>query len=589
MKVIRLLSFTAYLVLVSLSIIAQQEGVRFVAKASPSTVGTEEKFTLTYTVNERAGNFQIPDNLTKYFMVLMGPSTSTQQTFSFGNYETTTTISYVLRSKAAGNFTITPAKIVVGGNIISSNPVEIQVVEGKTKQADPNDPEEIAKSLAWMRAFLSRTSVYVGEPINLRYKLYYKANVGNPIIEDEPNFRGFLVENVAIPDANRQKREFVDNEQVMTSEVKSVLLIPQQPGSHDSKRIDVIIPTNVPTQRRDFFGGVYTVRVDNRTFFRIPEITVKPLPAAGRPENFSGGVGHFQFEAKVNRNDIEVDKAISLTLTLKGSGNIRLAELPEPEIPNVFEVYDPRVNQNYQIEATTVRGTKSAEYVLIPRYAGEFVIPSMNFSYFDPKNSTYKNIRTEPITIKVSGDPQREVAGGANDARTPPVSRQEQIDILSSDIMYINTNVDALKKVQTPILFKTGYWIMFFVLIALFPLTWFLRNLLFARRLARGSRLRKAEEEAFKLIKNARDNSQTANSDLYRALEVYFLARLGLPRSEFSRDMAEKQSRIQFDESFTKEWMGLLSSLEEQQYSGFAQTESKVDQVEKIIKTAQQW
>ncbi len=587
-KALKISSLTILLVFISLSVVAQQDAVRFVAKATPSQVGTEEKFTLTFTVNERAGNFQMPDNLNKHFMVLMGPSTSTQQSYSFGSFETSTTISYVLRPKAAGNFTITPAKIVVGGNIIASNPVEIKVVQGRTQQADPNDPEELAKRLSWVKAYLSRTSVYVGEPILLRYKLYRKVGTNDPYFDEAPSYRGFLVENAPIPEEDLQKREFVDNEQVVTSVFKSDLLIPQQPGTYDPRRINITIPTYVPTQRRDFFGGVYSAKVDNRTFVTIPQITVKPLPASGRPQNFSGGVGNFQFEVKVNRNSVEVDKAISLTLVLKGTGNIRLAELPVPDFPNVFETYDPKTSQSFKVEGTTVRGTKSAEYVLIPRYAGEFQIPAITFHYFDPKTTTYKSIRSEPIKIEVSGDPGREVVAGGRGVN-PPVSRQEQIDILSSDIMFINTNTHSLSKQRTPLILQTWYWVVFFGLVLLFPLVWILRNMLFARRLARGSRLRKAEEEAYKLIKNARNNSNTANNDLYRALEIYFLARLGMPRSEFSRDLARSKSFEQFDEAFTERWLNLLASLEEQQYSGGFGVENKVDEVEEIIKKAQQW
>ncbi len=567
--------------------IAQSESVRFVAKATPNKVGTEEKFTLTYTVNARAGNFKVPDNLQANFMVLMGPSYSTQQSIGFGQSETTTSISFVLRPKAEGTFVITPARIEAAGNTIASNPVEVQVVEGTTKQADPNDPEQIARQLSWIKASLSRTSVYVGEPIHARYKLYFKTNVGNPSIVDEPSFRGFLTENVEISQEERSQREFVDNEQVVSSVVKSFLLFPQQPGKYDAQKVNVSIPTSVPTQRRDFFFGNYSVTVDNRTSFSIPAINVKPLPASGRPENFSGGVGSFQFDVKVNRNAVEVDNAVSLQISLRGKGNIKLVDLPVPELPNVFEAYEPKTTQNYKVESSTVSGNKSVEYILIPRYAGTFEIPAMEFSYFDPRSGSYKRLTSDAIRIEVTGESSREAGGGL--AQKGSGGRQEQIDILSSDIMFIKTRPTALKRSNETVISQTYYWVILVVLIFMYPLIWLLRNYLFARRLARGTKLRKVEKEALRLLSEAGSNPKTSAGYLYKALEIYFLARLGMGRSEFSRDLFEKRSIEVFGDSFTQQWIGVLQKLEERQYSGGSGDAGMIQEVENIIKKAQQW
>ncbi|MCC5915690.1 MAG: protein BatD [Cryomorphaceae bacterium] len=581
-----LLLLGVFLFLVS-PVIAQNE-IRFVGKASANKVGTEEKVTITYTLNDRGQSFRPPENLDENFIVLTGPNQSIQSTMTNHGFQTTLSVSYALRPKNPGKFTLGPARVMVKGAPQLSNPIEIEVVSGRTKQADPNDPEQLAKTLSWIKAILNKTTVYVGEPIRVNYKLYFKSGVENPRFEEEPSFKGFIVENIAI-DQVRQEREFIDNEQVITAVIKSFLLFPQQPGTYDSQRIPVTIPTTVPTQRRDsWFFGNYSTRVDNNTTITLPRISVKPLPVDLRPDDFTGGVGRFTLDVDVNKTELEANQSLTVKLTLRGSGNIRLVDIPKFELPPVFESYEPKTTQSLRVADNTVTGSKTAEYLLIPRYSGTFEIPSISMSYFNPASRKYETIKTEPISIEVSGDARRtDVMGGGG---LQPVNK-EQVGILSKDIMFIKTTDFSLMTDKSALVLRRSFWIWFTLIIALFPISWLIRNLFFKHRMARGTRLKKAEREVEKLLAQARNSKsdQEKISCMHRAMEGYFSARLKIDRSEFQREAIIARSVEVFDEAFTKEWLEVFDTLESLQYGGPSAMKKSISKVEETIKKAQQW
>ncbi len=577
---------TFFIVLVAANIaVAQSSSVKFVGKASHETIGKDERFTITYTINSRGQSFRPPENMDEHFMVLVGPNQSLQSTMTNQGFQATMTVSYTLRPKTTGTFTMTPARVMVGGTPHQSNAISIEVVEGKTQAEDPNDPEVLVKKLSWMKALLSRTEVFVGEPISVNYKLYSKTGVSAPRYELEPNFKGFIAENIDI-ERVEQKREFIDNEQVLTAVVRSFLLFPQQPGNYDAQTIPVTIPTNVQVQRRDSWFGSVTQRVDNNTHIYFPSIKVKPLPVADRPDDFSGGVGRFTLSIEANRTSLDADQSLTVTITLKGEGNMRLIDIPKLDLPSVFEAYDPRINTRLRVSDGTLKGTKVAECLLIPRYSGTFEIPALRFSYFDPKSKRYKEETTEPITIEVTGD-KRKADAVLNDGAA---GGSERADLLSKDIMFIKTAPAKLKRDTQPIIQKTWYWMLWILSLLMIPAIWMVRNLLFKQRNARNTRMRKAERQVTQLIKQAIQASSDAQRGklLHKAMETYFSARLNINTSDLSKDRLREASMQAFGGDFTEEWMAIYESLESLQYSGTGASTS-IEHVENTIKQAREW
>lgn len=564
--------------------VAQSNTVKFVGKSSHEKIGKDERFTVTFTINARGQSFRPPENIEEHFMVLVGPNQSLQSTMTNQGFETTMKVSYTLRPKSAGTYTLAPARIMVGGSPQQSNSITIEVVEGKTQAEDPNDPEVLVKSLSWMKALLSRTEVFVGEPIGVNYKLYSKTGVSGPRFESEPNFKGFITENIDL-ERVEQRREFIDNEQVLTAVVRSFLLFPQQPGNYESLTIPVTIPTNVQIQRRDSWFGNVTQRVENQTQMFFPAIKVKPLPVSGRPDDFGGGVGRFALSVDANRTSLDADQSLTITVTLKGEGNLRLVDAPKLELPSVFEAYDPKTSSRFRVVDGTLKGSITAEYLLIPRYSGEYEIPALRFSYFDPQSKSYKVITTEPISIEVTGDKRRADVIGSGAA-----AGNERADLLSKDIMFIKTTPTRFYKDRLPIIQTSWYWVVWVLTLLLLPIVWFLRNLVFKHRNARNTHVRRAERKVSQLLKEAaQEQTPSAQGNLlHKAMEIYFSARLKINTSDLSKERLRIASDVAFGETYTNEWMGLYESLETIQYGGSSGS-ANVEQVDNIIKKAKEW
>lgn len=580
----RLFTYILGFILLSSGGFAQGSGVKFVGKASHESIGTDDRFTITYTLNARGQSFRPPENMEDHFMVLVGPNQSFQSTMTSRGFETSMQVSYTLRAKSEGTFELGPARVMVGGTPHASNSISIKVVKGSTQEKDPNDPEVLAAQLSWMKAILNRTEVFVGEPINVNYKLYSKTGVSGPRFESEPNFKGFITENIELGQIE-QKREFIDNEQVLTAVIKSFLLFPQQPGNYDSQKIPVIIPTNVQVQRRDSWFGSMTQRVDNNTHVTIPAIKVKPLPVTGRPDDFSGGVGKFSLEISVDKTTLEADQSLSVKVTLSGEGNMRLVDVPALELPTVFETYDPRTTSRLNVVGGTLKGSKSAEYLLIPRYSGTYEIPALTFSYFNPKTKQYSEARTEPITIVVTGDKKRsDVVGGLS------AGGKERVDMMSRDIMFIKTSTPSFQRERYPVIESAWFWILWVLGILLFPVAWLLRNIIFKQRLARNTRLRKAERKADRLLQEASQLQDVAHKGdkLHKAIEVYFAAYLKINTSDLSNEQLRLRSNEVFGEAFTKEWVQVYESLEALQYGGTS-VDVSVERVKTMINKAKEW
>lgn len=579
----RLFIYLFGFVLLSSGGVAQGSGVKFVGKASHESIGTDDRFTITYTLNARGQSFRPPENMEDHFMVLVGPNQSFQSTMTSRGFETTMQVSYTLRAKSEGTFELGPARVIVGGTPHASNSISVVVVKGSTLEKDPNDPEVLAAQLSWMKAILNRTEVFVGEPINVNYKLYSKTGVSGPRFESEPNFKGFITEHIDLGQIE-QKREFIDNEQVLTAVIKSFLLFPQQPGNYDSQKIPVTIPTNVQVQRRDSWFGSMTQRVDNNTHVTIPAIKVKPLPVSGRPEDFSGGVGKYDLDISVDKTTLDADQSLSVKITLSGEGNMRLVDVPALELPSVFETYDPRTSSRLNVAGGTLKGSKSAEYLLIPRYSGTYEIPALTFSYFNPKTKQYSEARTEPITIEVTGDKKRsEVVG-------PSAGGKERVDMMSRDIMFIKTSTPNFQSERCPVIESAWYWVLWVLGILLFPIAWLLRNIIFKQRLARNTKLKKAERMAERLLQEASKQQDTASKGdkLHKAIEVYFAAHLRINTSDLSNEQLRTKSKDVFGEGFTEEWMRVYESLEALQYGGTS-VDVSVDRVKTMINKAKEW
>jgi len=557
-----------------------QAQIEFKARANKQEVGRYEKFTVSFRVNASAKDFAPPDF--KNFEVLSGPNTSFSSTFINGQYSQNETYSYYLRPRSVGTFAIGPASVSVKGKTYRTEPLVIKVVAQSRQAVKPNSIEAKARKLSFLEVVVDKTSVYLGEPLVARYLVYYKTNISRPEIIDEPTYREFYREDIsgdlAVDDATYQ------GERMKKVRIDQKVLIPQQAGSISPGKLTVKVPTRIPTNRVDFFGRRVYQNADNYLERQFPLLKVKPLPKSGKPAAFDGAVGQFDFAVKVSRGEVGVNESFTLTLRLTGIGNFPLFDLPRPDLPSVFEVFDPKSSSKVKAGLNGLSGTKVYEYVIVPRYSGTYKIPSISFSFFDPAREAYQTLRSPEIPIEVTGS-EPPPSGGAAIAGNNPSPGKQDVSYLNRDILFIKTAAEQWQLAQDePFVGSARYrtlWMIWALLLLAVGAAYGLRK---NRRKNEGAwRTRQASRRAQKELKVARRAAQEQNRPVFfealsTALWGYLAQKLALPPSEISKDMVQGKLR---ERAVPKEQiealLDLLESAEMARYASFDKGELMED------------
>jgi len=562
MKMKRYLTF---LIISLFSLVSFADDVTFEAQA-PSAVEEGGRFRVQFIVNTLdVSNFQAPDF--SGFEVLYGPSTSTSSSYQIINGRTTQSCSiayvYTVLASRAGTFKINSATIQANGKTLKSKPFTIKVLpagqggqsssrsSGGTSGRQQNVPvttsSNITSDQLFMNATASRTKVNEQEAILLTYKLYTQVNVTS-IDGKFPTLDGFQVQDVS-PSNNRQEDiEEYNGRNYHTVIWTQYVLFPQKSG-------DLVIPSItyealIQQQKRnmtidDFFNGRSGI-IEVKKKISTPKITIHVSPLPSKPSNFSGAVGKFSISSSCSPLEIVANDAVTLRLNVKGTGNMKLINAPKADLPKDFEVYDPKVNDKFNITKSGFSGTKEFEYLFVPRHAGQYKIPSIDFVYFDTESRTYKTLKTEEYTINV-----KKGAGSTARAVNDYSSQKQDVEQLDQDIRFIKTGNVKLVKQGEQFFGTFGYMMCYIV-----PLLIFILALILGRRQLKEnanvakSRGKKANKMAVKRLKNAGKLLKTQKqSEFYdevmRALWGYIADKLNMPMENLNKDnvLSELSSR----------------------------------------------
>ena len=401
-----------FVLFLTAGVMAKAADVTFKAVA-PNAVVMGQQFRLAYTVNAeaKASDLRIPE-LTD-FEVLMGPSLATSSSTQIinGNVssEVAYTFTYILMPKKEGTFNIGAASIKVKGANYTSNSLSVKVLP-PDKAAEANGGQAgtgIGKDDYFVRMEVSNRNVYEQEGILVTFKLYVRKDIGGIDQPKFPEFTGFLAQEVELPQNKQLVMENYKGKNYGTAIIKQTVLYPQRSGkiTIPSGKLDIVLRVPGPARQRssvfdDFFGSSSYIDVKKELTTPPVTIDVKPLPS-GKPASFSGAVGNFTMTSSISSNNVKTDDAVTVKVKISGNGNIKLVKNPEVAFPNDFDVYDPKVEVDIKTTAAGTSGTKTIEYMAIPRYAGDFEIPAVAFSYFDTKTGSYKTITSEPYKLHV--------------------------------------------------------------------------------------------------------------------------------------------------------------------------------------------
>ena len=520
--------FFLVLILKSFVIHAQTS---FTASVNKNKVGVNEQFSLTFTVNDSGDRFEAP--IFSDFTVLSGPSTSSSTTIINGKVSKENSYTYYLRAKKLGLFTIGSASIRVNGKQYRSSTTSIQVLKSSPKNSTNNTPLAKAKENVFLELELSNPNPYVGEQIIATYNLYFNQDIRNPDPLEMPTYNGFWHEDYDLGDNYPVKNIRKNGKSFQVAILKKSVLIPQRSGSLDIASMDLEVPVAIPTNQRDFFGRTRSRMVNIICSSGNKTLKVKPLPSDGKPSNFSGAVGEFQYTTKLDRDSIQTNESVTLSMRVSGTGNLRMLDLPTFDIPNDLEAYEPKYKESIKLQNQGLTGFKRVEYLLIPRNRGAYKVSSGNFNYFNPRTKKYITINRPSYTLTVNGDTSSTTGTFVLNNIT-----KEDVSYIGKDILYIKTSLKDLKKSNK--LFFGSYAFMILLLIpillvfvALILVVLFRRSIIDIDQWKKGS----ASKQAIRILNSKTENSYTA---IEQALQKFFHKKWGLDRAQFDKERIEE-------------------------------------------------
>ncbi|NVK28083.1 MAG: protein BatD [Flavobacteriia bacterium] len=413
---------------------------QFIARAGSNTYQLGEEVIVFFRANAEGSDFVPPANLTDDFYKLSGPYVSRNMSVIQGQTSMSLTWEYRLRAKKVGEFELERASIKINGERYYTEPVNIKIVENSNQPDDSNDPRVYASKRLYMRIIPSKLRVYVGEPLGVTYRLYgYDRPSGSLDFKETPNYDGFITEDV---ESRAQPRQDIDDDgnPFLTWDVASKALIPQRAGLFEFDPLVTLIPTPIPVETRDMWGrrtrGYQTYENLNTAYH--PDIEVLPLPNENKPASFNGAVGEFEYEVTLSRGEVDVNESVTLTLQLKGKGNLNTIKLPEVELPDQLELFEPEDENSIIASPSGLRGELKREFVLVPRYKGTYKIPPMEFAYFDPDKEEYVTLQSEELIIEVSGEgPVVATSEGRPTPKPSSTDEKQEVEYLNKDIRWI--------------------------------------------------------------------------------------------------------------------------------------------------------
>lgn len=573
--------FLVFAASVSYSSFAQ---VKFEAKVSKNKFGINERLRIDFEMDKDGDNF-VPPSFAN-FTVVGGPNTSVSNSWINGKRSYKKTYTYFLAPKKRGTFTIKQATIEIEGNVYKTIPVTVTVTKAVDKPKDGNNAEYIASEGVHLVAEVSNSNPYLNEAVTVVYKLYISPNIGVSNLHevDSPRFNDFWSQDIEIKSYKEERARF-KGEDYRYVVYKRVVLYPQKTGKLEIEPLSIDIGVEVPTNRRDIFGSRIMSKVHEIVSAGSKTLNVKPLPEQGKPENFTGAVGDFDFRVSTSKKELKASESFQLKVQVTGKGNLKLFELPKPVLPNSLEVYEPEKKDNVRILYSGMSGSKTESFTVVPQYKGKYPLPKMAFSYFDLKTKSYKTKYSNEIIVDV-------LDGPVNTETQPTVTEntiKQPVLAANDQFAFIKTKT-KFSSIKPNYFFKSNlFWGLLILPFLIIPIAVFARKKKALRDAdVQGNRIRKADRLAKKYLSEAK--SALGNKELFyialeKALHNYLKAKLHIETSEFSKDKIQtllKEKRV--DESTIQDFVDILESCELARYTPITQVTMNQD-YEKSAKT----
>jgi hypothetical protein len=515
---------------------------KLTASVNKTSVGLGKPIQVQFSIDGNGSGFQGPAFTD--FEIASGPNPFQQMQIINGNMSQSISYSYTIIPKKEGKLTIGPASINMAGKKMESNPIVIVVSKGTPAGKNNGGSGQAAQNSKlggdnlFVRSFLNKSKVYLGEAVTLTYKVYTRINLVGFQNAKIPPYTGFWAQEIPNPANYVVTKENLNGVNYSVIEFKKTFLFPQRTGTLEIDPVDIDCVVRQQSHNQDPWSMfINTEDIPVKIKGQVSRLEVIPLPETGKPQNFSGAVGQFTLKAQMNKEAVKANEAVNLNVSVSGKGNISLVEPPHLKIPPDIDSYDPKFSENLSVKTSGVEGTKSGEYVLIPRQRGSYKLEPLEFSFFDPEKKAYITLHSAEFNLSVEKGSDEHAT-----ISSPNTLNRKDIASVGTDIHYIKTQGFTLFQKNS---FVFGSFL--YVVGLIIPFVCFLLVVLLRRKYlndnsdARLVKQRKATRMAQKRLKEARNymtggNSEKFYEEVSRSLYGYLSDKLLIQQSELSKD-----------------------------------------------------
>ncbi|MFP9112891.1 BatD family protein [Flavobacterium sp. RHBU_3] len=532
--------------------------VEFKATPSRSKIGVNEHVRVEFTMNQDGDNF-VPPSFQGF--KVSGPGQSINNSWVNGKHTFSKSYNYLLTPTAKGTFTIGSATIEIAGVEYKTTPFKITVgnavaepdPDQQAPQYNPFNPFDPfgrrqqqqqqqqninidPKDEVHLVAEVQNTNPYVNEPVNVVYKLYIGGNVGNISWQEKttPKYNDFWSQVDLLKGEKIQLKEGTyKGKPAHYIVVRKAVLYPQKSGKLLLEPLIDEIGAEIVAGRPDFFGRVQMKETKMTVSTGKQYINVRALPEAGKPADFAGAVGKFDFKVTPDKTTSKNGESIKLTVSVNGKGNLKLFSLPKPEVPAALEMYDPEHKEDVQTPLTGMTGSISDVYTIVPNNKGKYPIKAMTFSWFDPATGKYYSKTSDEIMIDVLSVPEGTVASNKAQGGKQKVAAGETF-------RYIATQTTLRAQTNEDFYGSTLFYVLLAAPFAFIPVIVLARKKKEAYDSdVEGSKIRNNNKLAKKYLTAARKelgNKEPFYLALEKALHNFLKAKLRIETAELSRD-----------------------------------------------------
>jgi len=442
--------------------------LRVSASADPNQITADDLITFTIQIEGTSDFPNVPPPQSPDFVIVAGPSQSSSIQIINGRMNASKMISWRLAPTKTGKLVIPPVSITYRRNVYKTEPVTVNVLGQSASQppAKQNPPAQQPNTSqgagVLLKAIPSKTTIYKGEELGVAFTLYFK-NVRTYAPKKLPDAKGFWIEEFPIKTEPEVTTENLNGVTYKKAIIKRLALFPTTSGDLVIDPFVIDVEVIVPSQKRrsifdDFFddsffdnsfGEAKVVSVSSSPV----RVTVRDLPESGKPSNYSGAVGRFTISASIDTAETTEDQALTLKYQISGTGNVGSLKMPELQLPNTLEVFEPKIGKSVNNQGNAISGTVTYEYVLIPRSSGLIRIPPVTFSYFDPNRDGYVSVTARGFDVRVNPK-------GKMFASDQSGLNKEEVSLLGQDIRFIRRDNSGWNKIGSSVFSEIWFWLL---------------------------------------------------------------------------------------------------------------------------------